>query len=124
MPELPAPQVVRRFVATRSGSRLPALELRWDRGAATAGDRTWFLPGEVRLVGPPPDRFGLTLHRHGADSYRLQVLWDRVFLAWDDLSRTQVVASSLPVVLGALGTDLGCLLDQPAAAAPAWPGAA
>jgi hypothetical protein len=113
MQQLPAPHIVRCFFETRFEPHLPAMELQWDADAHGVADRTWHLPDRVSLRGPAPSCFGLVLHRHGANAYQLHILWDRVCLCWEDLPRSEIMASSLSIVLAALGTDLWYLLDQP-----------
>jgi hypothetical protein len=73
----------------------------------------------VTLVGPPPERFGVSIRRRGEDSYSVRLLWDRTGLTWGDLPRRQILTSALAPLLGAMGTDLWYLLDQPVGSAPA-----
>lgn len=110
---LPAPHIERCFFETRFQPHLPAMELRWDADAPGVSDRAWYLPDDVCIKGPAPGRFGLTLHRRADNAYRLHVLWNRLCLAWEDLPRSEIMASSLSVILDALGTDLWYLLCQP-----------
>ncbi len=119
MQQLPAPEIVRCYFETRFEPHLPAMELRWDPEVAGVAERTWYLPDNVCLKGPAPEHFGLTLHRHGDDTYQVRVLWNRLCLCWEHLPRTEIMASSLSLVLAALGTDLWYLLSQPIEAAPA-----
>ncbi len=109
MQQLPAPEIVRCYFETRFEPHLPAMELRWDPEVAGVAERTWYLPDNVCL----------TLHRHGDDTYQVRVLWNRLCLCWEHLPRTEIMASSLSLVLAALGTDLWYLLSQPIEAAPA-----
>lgn len=109
---LPKPTVVRCFFEPSFESPLPAMELCWD--ADGQAERIWRLPMRVDLSGPAPERFGITLRRTGNDSYHLRMLWNDLSLCWDGLTRTQIMASSLTLVLDALGTDLWYLLSQPA----------
>jgi hypothetical protein len=83
------------------------------------GERLWELPEGVTLVGPPPGRFGVSIRRCGPDSYSVRLLWDRTGLTWGDLPRAQLLSCSLAPLLGAMGTDLWYLLDQPVRPAPA-----
>ena len=78
----------------------------------------------VTLVGPPPERFGVSIRRCGADSYSVRLLWDRTYLTWGDLPRAQILTSALAPLLGAMGTDLWYLLDQPVKSAAAYDRAA
>ncbi len=109
---LPPPQVVRCYFDDGFTPRLPAMCLRWDR-ELLGGERLWELPEGVTLAGPPPERFGVSIRRRGEDSYSVRLLWDRTCLTWDDLPRVQLLTSALAPLLGALGTDLWYLLDQP-----------
>jgi hypothetical protein len=109
--ELSRPEVVRCFFHKSCELQLPAMELRWSPDA----ERIWYLPDCVCLKGPAPHRFGITIHRHGEDAYRVRVLWNRLFLSWDNLARVHLMSSSIALVLNALGTDLWYLLNQPIA---------
>jgi hypothetical protein len=110
---LQPPEVVRCYFDDGFAPRLPAMCLRWDAGGAMGGDRLWDLPEGVTLVGPPPERFGVSIRRCGEDSYSVRLLWDRTYLTWGDLPRAQLLTSALAPLLGAMGTDLWYLLDQP-----------
>ena len=107
---LPAPEVVRCYFDDGFEPPLPAMALRWD---AAAGEQTWELPEGVRIAGPAPQRFGVTVQRRGADTYAVRLLWDQTCLSWRALTRTQLLHSALAPLLEALGTDLWYLLDQP-----------
>jgi hypothetical protein len=109
---LPPPEVVRCYFDDGFAPRLPAMCLRWDV-EALGDERLWELPEGVTLVGPPPERFGVSIRRRGEDSYNVRLLWDRTCLTWDDVPRIQLLSSSLAPLLGAMGTDLWYLLDQP-----------
>jgi hypothetical protein len=111
--ELPKPEVVRCFFEQSFDTPLAAMELRWDPDGHGVAERAWHLPDSVMLKGPAPERFGIMIHRHGADSYQVRVAWNRLCLSWDGLSRVQIMTSSLAIVLAALGTDLWYLLSQP-----------
>jgi hypothetical protein len=65
------------------------------------------------VVGPSPQRFGVTIQRRGADAYTVRLLWDRTCFSWQCLTRAQLLSSALAPLLGAMGTDLWYLLDQP-----------
>ena len=112
--ELPKPETVRCFFDRSFEPPLSAMELRWDADAPGVAERTWHLPDGVVLKGPAPRRFGVTIHRLSKNSYQVRVLWNRLCLSWDDLTRLQIMTSSLAIVLSALGTDLWYLLEQPA----------
>jgi hypothetical protein len=111
--ELPKPEVERCFFEHRFEPPLPAMELCWDPDGPGVAERVWHMPDSVLLKGPAPRRFGITIHRQGSDSYQVRVLWNQLSLRWDDLTRVQIMASSLAVILNALGTDLWYLLNQP-----------
>ncbi len=114
------PEIVRCYFDDGFAPRLPAMRLRWD-AAALAEEHTWELPEGIRIVGPPPDRFGISIRRRGDDSYNVRLLWGRTCLYWDDLARVQLAECDLTPLLDALGTDLWYLLDQPIGSAPAHP---
>jgi hypothetical protein len=111
--QLPAPQIIRCYFEDSFDSHLPAMELRWDPDVPGGAERTWYFPDCLSLQGPPPERFALTIRRCGDDAHDLRVLWNRLCLNWDALSRTEIMASSLTAILAALGTDLWYLLSQP-----------
>ena len=92
---------------------LSAMELCWDPDGPGVIERSWFLPDGVVIKGAAPARFGVTIHRLAKDSYRVRVLWNRLCLCWEGLTRVQIMTSSLAIVLSALGTDLWYLLNQP-----------
>jgi hypothetical protein len=108
---LPAAEVVRSYFDESFGPRLPAVCLRW--GPEGPAERLWELPEGMCFVGPPPQRFGLSVRRLDADAYAVRLLWDRTCLSWSSLSRVQLLTSSLAPLMSALGTDLWSLLDQP-----------
>jgi hypothetical protein len=110
--DLPKPEVVRCFSVRTFDLAPPAMELAWDVADGGACEHTWHLPDRVTLKGPPPERFGITIHRLGLDSYRVSVLWNALCLSWGDLTRLQIMTSSLAPILKALGTDLWYLLNQ------------
>ena len=110
--ELPRPEIERCFFERGFEPPLPAMDLCWDADAPGVAERVWHMPDGVLLKGPAPHRFGITIHRQGKDSYRVRVLWNHLSLCWDDLTRAQIMASSLALVLNALGTDLWYLLNQ------------
>lgn len=110
---LPEPEVVRCFFDDAFPPGLPAMCLRWDADAFAPRERLWELPDGVSLVGPPPERFGLVVQRRAANTYAVRLLWNHTGLSWTSLSREELLTSALPPLLGAMGTDLWCLLDQP-----------
>jgi hypothetical protein len=111
--DLPKPDVVRCFFEQTFEPPLPAMELSWHPDSAGAFERVWHLPESVMIKGPAPQRFGVTIHRIGDNAYKVRVLWNRLCLNWDELTRRQIMTSSLALVLGSLGTDVWYLLEQP-----------
>jgi hypothetical protein len=109
---MPAVEVLRCYFDETFEPHLLAMCLRWE--VAGAGERLWELPEGVTIVGPAPQRFGFSVRRLDADAYSARLLWDRTCLTWPSLSRRDLLGSALARVLAALGTDLWCLLDQPA----------
>ena len=111
--ELPKPKVERCFFAPGFEPPLPAMELSWEPDHSRVAEHLWHLPVGVVLKGAAPQRFGITIHRQGKDSYKVRVVWNRLFLCWDDLTSPQIMSSSLAILMNALGTDLWRLLNQP-----------
>lgn len=107
---LPAPEVLRCYFDESFEPHLPAMSLRW---GLDPGDHVWELPEGVRLFGPPPQRFGVSVQRQAADAYAVRLLWDRTCFHWLALTRDQLLRCALAPLLEALGTDLWYLLDQP-----------
>jgi hypothetical protein len=118
---LTQPEIVRCCFDELFDARVPAMCLRWKSEAHTSAEKTWDLPEGMRLVSPAPERFGVSIRRHGADSYAVRLLWDRTCMYWPALTRRTLMASSLAPLLEAMGTDLWYLLDQPVAAEPGVP---
>lgn len=113
MLSLPTPEVLHCDFDEQTSPHTPAMSLRWDADAPGVRHATWNLPGGLVLQGPAPTRFGVTVVRQGDDAFDLRVVWNDVSLHWPSLKRRHILASSLSSVLGALGTDLWHLLDQP-----------
>ena len=90
-----------------------AMELQWDPDAPGVMERTWHLPDGVVLHGPAPAQFGIKIQSGNNNQYRVRVVWNRLTLDWNSLTRVQIMASSLKPLLAALGTDLWALLEQP-----------
>ena len=109
---LPTPTILRRYVDESAGRLVPAFELRWQEGLSQPRERLWELPEHVSLVGPPPQRFGVKIECVGADAYAVVVLWDRTRLAWDGLTRVQLLTSALAPLLKVLGGDLRSSLEE------------
>src|SRR5262245_14379885 len=112
-PSLPTPEVLSRYVDDNAGPALPATALSWGTASGAGSERLWELPEGLSLVAPPPAHFGLKVERIGTDLYRVALLWDRTRLTWPALRRVQLLGSSLPALLQALGSDPAKLLDQP-----------
>jgi hypothetical protein len=112
MDTLPRPEVIRRFTDAEYHPPMPAMRLRWD-ASATGFDRLWELPDNVSMTGPAPERFGISIERHGEDAYAVRMLWNQTHLSWAALKRVQLLTSSLAPLLAALGTDLWQLLAEP-----------
>ncbi len=110
---LPRPDVLRCTFDKTAQPNLPVMELQWDPDAPGVMDRNWYLPENVVLKGPAPTRFGVTIHRQSTNSFRVRVLWNQLQLAWENLTRTQILCSALASLLQSLGTDLWYLLEQP-----------
>jgi hypothetical protein len=118
MQDLPRAQVLRCFAEESFQPPLPAMGLRWDADASGVAERVWHLPDGLCVRGPAPDRFGVAIQRCGEDSYQVRVLWNGLCLSWERLRRVQIMASSLALILAALGTDLWTLLTQPVPSKP------
>lgn len=110
---LPAPEVLECYFDNEFDPHLPAMSLRWEPAGPSWGERLWYLPEGVCLVGPAPERFGLTIQRREVDRYAVRLLWDRTCLSWSALTRVQLMTSALTPLLSAMGTDLWYLLEQP-----------
>jgi hypothetical protein len=110
---LTKPEVLRSYFETTVQPHVPAMHLRWDPDAPGVADRTWHLPDGVSVKGPAPEHFGVTIHRHGPNAYRVRVLWNQLSLAWNELTRVQIMTSALAPLLRSLGTDLWQLLEKP-----------
>ena len=115
---LPQPEVLRCYFDDSFQPRLPAMCLRWRESAE---ERLWDLPGNVSLVGPPPQRFGITVQRRTFDTYSVRLLWNHTGLSWPTLTRAELLGSALSPLLGAMGTDLWHLLDQPVSTEASMP---
>jgi len=117
-PLLPAPEVLRWYPHEAFASPLPVMCLHWHPDCE---ERVWHLPEGTSIQGPPPQLFGFRLLRQQGHTYSLRVVWDRTVLAWESLSRSQLLGSCLQPLLAALGTDLWHLLDQPSHVSPFVP---
>jgi hypothetical protein len=110
---LAAPEVIRCFFDDAFDPHLPAMCLRWDGSEHDLHEEGWELPDGIHILGPPPERFGIRIQRMDPDTYDVRLLWDRTCFHWQALSRAQLLDTCLSSLLGALGTDLWYLLDQP-----------
>jgi hypothetical protein len=110
---LPKPEIVRCYFDDGCDLPLPAMCLSWPSKDGGSTEEIWELPEGIRLIGPAPERFGVSIRRQNADAYAVQLLWDRTYLQWPTLSRRQLLTGSLATLLEAIGTDLWYLLDQP-----------
>ncbi len=119
---LPEPQVLRCYFDDGFEPHLPAMRLRWPTTGPV--ERLWELPDGVCLVGPAPERFGVSIQRRDRDIYAVRLLWNQTCFTWSTLTRVQLLTSSLSPLLGVMGTDLWCLLDQPVSSETGLPRAA
>ena len=112
---LPKPEVTRCDCDHSLAPKMAALELRWHTDAPGTVERVWHLPQGVNVHSAAPTRFGIAVERHGEDAYKVVLLWNRIHLVWNPLTRVQIMTSSLSLILQALGTDMWHLLHQPLA---------
>jgi hypothetical protein len=110
---LPKPEVIRQGMDHAQTTSVPALWLRWNHDSPTTAEKIWYLPKDLCLTGPAPERFGVMIQRRGDDSYELRVVWNEMSLAWHSLRRVQILSSALNPLLRALGKDLWQMLVQP-----------
>jgi hypothetical protein len=114
MPQpLPAPEVIRWYQHDAFEPQLPVMCLRWHAPDQSPEDQLWSLPEGVGIQGPPPQLFGLRVSRLQSNTYSVRLVWDRTALAWEALSRHQLLNSCLQPLLAVLGADLWQMLDQP-----------
>jgi hypothetical protein len=111
---LPAPEVLRWYQHDAFEPQLPVMCLRWQVNGQAQDERLWGLPEGVAIQGPPPQLFGLRVLRPQTNAYSVRLVWNRTALAWEALSRAQLLESCLQPLLAVLGIDLWQLLDQPA----------
>jgi hypothetical protein len=97
--------------------RLAALNLDWHETLHGQSEQTWILPRGLRIAGQAPILFGIRICRTATDGYLVRMVWNEMQFSWADLTRQEILESSLSVVLAALGTSLEYLLDQPASPA-------
>jgi hypothetical protein len=110
---LPEPGVVSCFFDDHFHPRLPAMCLDWSDEALRCRIQSWHLPEDLSLTSAVPSRFGVDLRRYGPDEYAVRLLWNDSRFQWDSLTRAQLLQTSLPQLLAAMGTDLQYLLQQP-----------
>jgi hypothetical protein len=106
---LPEPEVVSCYFDDGFVPHLAAMRLRWP----AAGAELWRLPDGLRRDGPPPDRFGISIQRRDNDLYSVCLVWNDTGFHWGMLNSAQLLGGDVESILGALGTDLRRLLDQP-----------
>ena len=102
-------EVVRKYVDESFDPVAPVMVLRWD-----GGERLWELPEGLSVAGPGPSRLGLRVRRRDGDRYAVRLLWDRTLMAWDDVSKVEILGCCLGPLLAAIGLDLWSMLEQPA----------
>ena len=110
---LSKPEIERCYFDDRFDPAMSVMELCWDPDCHPVMERQWCLPDGVILKGPAPDVFGISVYRTGDDAYQMRMLWNRLSLSWDGLSRAEIMATTLPALLQVLGTDVWYLLNQP-----------
>ena len=110
---LPKPEVIRCFCDSSVAPCLSAMELRWHPDTPGAIERVWHLPQGISVHSSAPTDFGIAIERLADNAYKVQVLWNRSYFAWNPLTRVQILTSSLSLILKALGTDLWQLTQQP-----------
>ncbi len=110
---LSKPEVLRQGVDRETQPTVPALWLRWNDNAYPAAEKIWYLPQDVCLTGPAPQRFGVTIVRRGQDAYQVRLVWNDMSFSWQALRRVQLLSSALNPLLQALGQDLWQMLEQP-----------
>jgi hypothetical protein len=93
--------------------RVAAMILDWHEPPDSKQQRIWYLPAGFIYLGPAPSRFGIQIYREESDAYAVRLVWNDMQFGWKKLSRRQLLESSLGLLLGALGTCLEYLLDQP-----------
>ena len=96
---LTKPEVLRCYFENSVQPHIPAMNLRWDPDAPGVAEGIWHLPDGVSVNGPAPEHFGVTIHRQGANAYRVRVLWNQLCLGWNQLTRVQIMTSALVPLL-------------------------
>jgi hypothetical protein len=110
---LPKPTILGSYIDPSYQPALPAIRLQWDPNSPGSAEHRWHLPCHLSLIGPAPERFGLTILREDTDSYSVRVLWNDMCLSWARLTRAQILTTALTPILRALGQDLWHFLNQP-----------
>ena len=113
MEYLPKPVVLECYWDNDQQPPLAALRLQWDPNILGSAERVWHLPQSLTLIGPAPERFGLTLVRQNLDSYAVRMLWNGICFHWSAATRVQLLTSAMAPLLRSLGQDLWQLLNQP-----------
>lgn len=108
--KLPEPEVQSCYFDDAFVPSLSTMCLRWPDEAR--GGR-WSFPASVCLTGPPPERFGVRIHRTDDDAYEIYLRWNNISLHWQATPRDQLVRSAIGTILAALGTNVDHILDQP-----------
>ncbi len=110
---LAKPEMVRCVRESETKAPNSTMELRWDDCEPAVAENVWYLPDGVIIRGSAPKRFGVSVRRTGRNVYGLRVRWDALDLEWESLNSRQILASSLGIILHALGIEIANLLDQP-----------
>jgi hypothetical protein len=113
MNTLPEPEVLSCCFEESFTPRLAAMQLRWPDDGTQLRTHVWQFPEGVRLLGPLPERFGVSIHRMSDDAYDVCLVWGRMSLQWNGISRRDLLTGSIGPMLRALGTDIANLLNQP-----------
>src|SRR5688572_29685531 len=96
---LPKPEVQRCFLDRRFEPAMSVMELCWDPTGHGVMERQWCFPDGIVLKGSAPEVFGVSIHRSGDDAYQMRMLWNRLALSWDGLTRAEIMATTLPALL-------------------------
>ena len=109
---LPQPEVLHCYFTEGFSPPLGAMALRWP-DEVFGQTSHWLLPAGTQLIGPAPERFGISIQRWADDAFTVCLLWDSTCFRWPDLTQLQLLTSDLAAILRAMGTDLQYLLRQP-----------
>ena len=86
MSDILEPEVLDCFFDGGFSPPLPAMRLHW-LSDTFRRSRIWQLPAGLRIAGPAPQRFGITIHGVSTDAYDVCLLWDANRMHWHALSR-------------------------------------